>query len=78
MFWLGFSAEMMKLMTINQQEIFPPRALISGLENREYGRRDPSRWSRGSLYPQNLALTSPISGGGSVGIVRSWIQATEL
>jgi hypothetical protein len=23
----------------------------SGLENREYGRRDPSRWPRGTLYP---------------------------
>jgi hypothetical protein len=25
------------------------------LENREYGRRDPSRWPRGTLYPQKLA-----------------------
>jgi hypothetical protein len=25
----------------------------SGLDSREYGRRDPSRWPRGSLYPQN-------------------------
>jgi hypothetical protein len=24
----------------------------SGLETREYGRRDPSRWTRGTLYPQ--------------------------
>jgi hypothetical protein len=31
-----------------------------------------------TLYPQKLALTSPISGGLSVGIVRSWTQATEL
>jgi hypothetical protein len=49
-----------------------------GLESREYGRRDPSRWPRGTLYPQKLALTSPSSGGRSVGIVRSWAQATEL
>jgi hypothetical protein len=48
----------------------------SGLENREYGRRDPSRWPRGTLYPQKLALTSPISGGLSVGIVNSRTQAT--
>jgi hypothetical protein len=27
----------------------------SCLENREYGRRDPSRWPRGTLYPQKLA-----------------------
>jgi hypothetical protein len=24
----------------------------SGLENREYGRRNPTRWSRGTFYPQ--------------------------
>jgi hypothetical protein len=28
----------------------------SGLENREYGRGDPLRWPRDTLYPQNLAL----------------------
>jgi hypothetical protein len=28
----------------------------SGLETREYGRRNPSRWSRGNLSPQKLAL----------------------
>jgi hypothetical protein len=52
--------------------------ILSGLENREYGRRDPSRWQRGTLYPQTLALTSPASGGRSVCIVRSWTQATEF
>jgi hypothetical protein len=26
----------------------------SGLEIREYGRRDSSRWPRGSLYPQKV------------------------
>jgi hypothetical protein len=30
------------------------------------------------LYPQKLALTSPTSGGRSVGIVRSRTKATEL
>jgi hypothetical protein len=29
------------------------------LESREYGRRDPSRRPRSTLYPQTLALTSP-------------------
>jgi hypothetical protein len=43
----------------------------SGLENREYGRRDLSRRPRGTLYPQKLEPTSPTSGGRSVGIVRS-------
>jgi hypothetical protein len=49
----------------------------SGLEIREYGRRDPSRWPRGTLYPQKLTLTSPTSGVRLVGIVRSWTQTTE-
>jgi hypothetical protein len=48
------------------------------LETREYGRRDPSRCSRGTLYPQKSALTSPTSGDRSVGIVRSRTQRTEF
>jgi hypothetical protein len=48
----------------------------TGLESREYGRRDPSRWPYGTLYPQKLALTSQTSGYRSVGIVRSRTQAT--
>jgi hypothetical protein len=43
--------------------------LLSDLEIREYGHRDPSA---------NLALTSPIIGGCSDGIVRLRIQATEF
>jgi hypothetical protein len=50
----------------------------SCLENREYGRRDPSHWPRGTLYPQKLAITSPTSGGRSVGIVRSRTQTMEF
>jgi hypothetical protein len=50
----------------------------SGLEIREYSRRDSSRWPRGTLCPQRLALTSPTSGGLSVCIVRSRTQATEF
>jgi hypothetical protein len=48
------------------------------LEIREYGRRDPSRWPRGTLYPQKPVLSSPTSGGCLVGIVRSRTQATEF
>jgi hypothetical protein len=29
----------------------------SGLEIREYSRRDPSWWTRGTIYPEKLALT---------------------
>jgi hypothetical protein len=38
----------------------------SSLENRGI----PLRWPRDTLYPQKLALTSPTSGGRSIGIVR--------
>jgi hypothetical protein len=48
------------------------------LENREYGRRDPSRWPRGTLYPQKLAITSPTSGRRSVGVVRPRTQNMEF
>jgi hypothetical protein len=53
-------------------------SFTSSLENREYGRRDPSRWPRDTIYPQKLALISPTSGGRSVGVVRSRAQATEF
>jgi hypothetical protein len=51
---------------------------VSGLENREYGSGDLLRWPRDTLYLQTLALTSPTSGGRSVGIVRPRTKATEL
>jgi hypothetical protein len=60
------------------EELLERKSSGSGLENREYGRRDPSRLLRGTLYSQKLALTSLISGGRLVGIVRSRTQATEF
>jgi hypothetical protein len=59
------------------EELLGRKSSGSYLENREYGRRDLPRWPRDTFYPQNLALTSPTSGGLSVGIVRSR-TATEL
>jgi hypothetical protein len=56
---------------------YPFYVFSSGLEIREYGRRDPSRCSSGTLYPQTLAPTSPTSGNRSVGILRSRTHATE-
>jgi hypothetical protein len=50
----------------------------SCLENREYGRRDPSRWPRGTLCSQKLSITSPTSVDRSVGIVRSRTQTMEF
>jgi hypothetical protein len=52
--------------------------LSVGLEIRDYGCRNPSRWPRGTLYPQKLVLSSLISGRRLVGLVRSRTQATEL
>jgi hypothetical protein len=49
-----------------------------GLENLEYGRADPIRWPRDTIYPQKLALTSPTSGGRSAGIVRLRTKTTEF
>jgi hypothetical protein len=60
------------------EELLERKNSISCLENPEYGNRDPSRWPRGTLYPLKLALSSPTSGGRSVGIVRSRTQATEF
>jgi hypothetical protein len=59
------------------EELLGRKCCGSGLESREYGLRDPSCCQRGSLYPRKLALTSPTSGGRSVGIVRSRTQTTE-
>jgi hypothetical protein len=55
------------------EEILGRNSRGSGLETRQYGRRDTSHWRRGTLYPnKKLALTSPTSGG------LSWTQATEF
>jgi hypothetical protein len=49
------------------EELVESKSSSPAQENREYGRRDPSRWPRGTLYLQKLALTSPTSGDRSVG-----------
>jgi hypothetical protein len=60
------------------KELLERKSSGSCLENREYGRRDLSRWPRGTFYPHKLAITSPTSGGLSVGIVRSRTQTMEF
>jgi hypothetical protein len=59
------------------EELLGRKSSGSCLESREYGRRDPLRWPRRTLYLQTLALTSATSSGRSVSIVRSRTQATE-
>jgi hypothetical protein len=58
------------------EELLESKSSGSGLENREYCLRDPSRWLCRSLYSQKLALTSPTSDSRSVCIVRSRTQTT--
>jgi hypothetical protein len=60
------------------EELFGRKSSGSCLESLEYGRKDPSRWPHGTLYPQKLALASPTSGRRSVGIVRSRTQAKDF
>jgi hypothetical protein len=60
------------------EELLEIKSNGSCLENRNYGQRDPSRWPRGTLYPQQLTLTSSTSGGRSNGVVRPRTQAMEF
>jgi hypothetical protein len=57
------------------EELLEMKISVTGLEKRNYGRKDSSRWQRGTLYPQQLTLTS---GNRSVDIVRSRTQAIEF
>jgi hypothetical protein len=78
-FWevVGLELGPLSLVTTTE-ELLRRKSNGSSLESREYGGREPSRWPRGTVYPQKLALTSPTSGGCSVAIVRSRTQATEF
>jgi hypothetical protein len=78
-FWKVVCLERSPLSLVSTIEELPERkGSGSGLKYRDYDRRDQSRWPRGTLYLQNLALTSLTSGGCSVGIVRSRTQTTEF
>jgi hypothetical protein len=72
-FWEVVGLERGPFSLVNTIEELPGKKSSGfGLENRENGRRDQSRWPRVTLYPQKLALTSPTSGG------RSRIQDIEF
>jgi hypothetical protein len=60
------------------EELLGRKSSDFGLENREYGHRNLLSWPCGTLYPQNLALTSLTRGGHSVGLVCLWTQATQF
>jgi hypothetical protein len=78
-FWKVGCLERGPLSFVNTlEELLERKSRCSGLESREYGRKDPSRWPRATLYPQKLALTSPTSYGRSVDIVHSRTQVMEF
>jgi hypothetical protein len=61
------------------EELLERKSSGSGLENRDYGRkRSAALTTRHPSICKKLALTSSISEGLSVGIVRSRTMATEL
>jgi hypothetical protein len=70
-FWevVGLERGPLSLVRITE-ELLEWKSSGSGQEIRINDRGDPLRWPRDTLYPQKLALTSPTSGGRSVGIVR--------
>jgi hypothetical protein len=71
--------ELMKLKNISLEPLFKNyRKKIHLLKAEINGRGNILRWPRNTLYQQRLALTSPTSGGRSVGIVRLRITATEF
>jgi hypothetical protein len=61
------------------EELLEGKSSGSGLENRGYGRRGSATLTTRHPYiRKKLALTSPTSGGRSVGIVRSRTRATKF
>jgi hypothetical protein len=78
-FWQVMGLERGALSLVSTtEELVGKKSSGSGLEIREYDRRDLSCWPHGTLSPQKLALTLLTSGSHSVGIVHSRTQATEL
>jgi hypothetical protein len=54
-FWEAMCLERSPLSLVStNEELLGRKSSDSGLENREYGCRDPSRWPRGTLYPQKV------------------------
>jgi hypothetical protein len=78
-FWEIVSLERRPLCLVSTiEELLARKTSSSSLEGREYGRRDPLRWQRVTLYPQKLELSSPTSGGRYAGIGRSRTQSKNF
>jgi hypothetical protein len=76
-FWEVVGLERGPLSLVNTSEkLLEWKSSRSGSRKTEInGRGDPLRWPRDKLYTQKLTLTSPTSGGRSVGIVRLQAKA---
>jgi hypothetical protein len=62
-FWEVVSLEWGPLNLVSTiEELLGRKSSGSGLESRDYGRKDPSRWPRDTFYLQKLALISLTSG----------------
>jgi hypothetical protein len=67
-FWEVVGLEQGPLILVSTTEELLGRNISgSSIENREYGHGNPLSWPCDTLYLQKLALTSPTSGGRSVG-----------
>jgi hypothetical protein len=60
------------------EEVLVRRSCRSGLEIREFGCRDHSRWRRETVCPQKMALTSPANGDLSVSTFCLRTKATKF
>jgi hypothetical protein len=74
---VGLERGPLSLVSTNE-ELLEWKSSGSGSRKPRNSRGDPLRWPRDTLYPHKLALTSPTSGGRSVGIVISRTKATEF
>jgi hypothetical protein len=77
-FWEVVGLERGPLSLVSTIEELLGRSCGCGLENREYGHRDHHAGHVAPYIRKKLELTSPTSGGRSVGIVRSRTQATDF
>jgi hypothetical protein len=78
-FWEAVGLERGPLSLVRTTEELLERTVAAPVYKTEInGRRNSLRWPRDTLYTLKFALTSPTSGGRSVGIVRWRTKATEL
>jgi hypothetical protein len=53
---VGLERGPLSLVSTTEELLGEKESSGSGLENLEYGRRNPSRWPRGTLYQQNFGI----------------------